>query len=71
MSYLDIWMLMCIIFIFFVLLEFAFVFNCLKRSEKPKGEALERIMIIVLPCLFLCFNFIYWLSILTTGPPAQ
>jgi len=64
-------MLMCIIFIFFILLEFAFVFNCLRLSQKHKGEMVERVMIVVIPCIFLCFNFIYWLCILTAGPPMQ
>jgi hypothetical protein len=62
---------MCIFFIFFVLLEFAFVFNCLRTGQKPKAEYVEKIMVYVIPCLFLVFNVIYWTCVLSAGTPAE
>merc|ERR1719510_1259210 len=59
-SMLDIWMLVCIIFIFLVLIEFAVVTSLLRNNEKPTAQLVENMAIIVIPALFFIFNMIYW-----------
>ena len=38
---LDIWMVMCIFFIFLVLIEFAVVTSLIRRHQKPTAEKIE------------------------------
>lgn len=59
-SMLDIWCVMCIIFIFLVLIEFAFVTSLIRRQQRPTAETIESLGIVVLPLLFGLFNIIYW-----------
>jgi len=63
-SYLDYWMVMCILFIFLVLLEFPLVHTMIRKGKKPDAELIEKCAIVVIPILFLCFNVIYWLCLL-------
>merc|ERR1712018_823522 len=51
-SMLDVWMLMCIFFIFLVLIEFAVVTSLIRRHQKSKAEGIEQFGILVLPILF-------------------
>merc|ERR1712241_1222592 len=65
-SYLDIWMLTCMIFVFSCITEFIIV-TCLNKSgHKKHGERFELMSKIMLPVLFVLFNAIYW-PILLTG----
>jgi len=59
-SFLDIWMLMCIIFIFIVLIEFAIVTSLLRRQEIRMAEKMESFGVLLIPLMFLVFNMIYW-----------
>ena len=63
---LDVWMLICIIFIFLVLIEFAIVTSLIRRHEKPKAERIESLGIMILPIMFGVFNIIYWFTLLFT-----
>jgi len=65
-SLLDIWMLVCMIFVFACILEFIAVTACSRYSNKTTGDKLETICRILIPILFLLFNLIYWPSLLHT-----
>ena len=62
-SYLDIWMLTCMIFVFASMIEFTVV-HSFHRSQDlytiSWGECIERTMQIVIPCVFVAFNLVYW-----------
>ena len=53
-------MLMCIIFIFIVLIEFAIVTSLLRRQEIRMAEKMESFGVLLIPLMFLVFNMIYW-----------
>jgi len=63
-SFLDYWMVMCILFIFLVLLEFPVVHTLVRNGKKDDAELIEKCAIFVIPILFSCFNIIYWLCLL-------
>ena len=62
-SYLDIWMVMCILFVFICILEFSIVTTLMRRSLKSKAETLEAWSRLFIPTLFLIFNIVYWPSL--------
>ena len=59
-SYLDIWMVTCIIFVFASMIEFTVVHTFYRYNRKTQGEQIEKIMRIVLAFMFLVFNLVYW-----------
>merc|ERR1712223_1918588 len=65
-SMLDVWMLMCILFIFLVLIEFAIVISLMRKHQKPNAERIEELGVIGLPVLFAVFNIIYWFYLFFT-----
>ena len=65
-SYLDIWMVTCIIFVFASMIEFTAVHSLHKSNRRHRAESVERLMRIVLPVLFVGFNIFYW-TILATS----
>jgi len=64
-SFLDYWMVMCIVFIFLVLFEFPVVHTLIRKGKRRDADLIERAAIIVIPILFICFNVIYWTTLLT------
>ena len=65
-SYLDIWMVTCIIFVFGTMIEFTIVHSLYRSNRRPMGEYLESVMKLVIPTLFVGFNVIYWTTIATS-----
>ena len=65
-SYLDIWMVTCIIFVFGTMIEFTIVHSLYRSNRRPMGEYLESVMKLVIPSLFFGFNVIYWATIATS-----
>ena len=63
-SYLDIWMLSCIIFVFGSMLEFVIVHRFFMRNQRRKAELLELNMRIMLSLIFVGFNVVYWIILL-------
>ena len=59
-SYLDIWMLACIIFVFVSMIEFVVVHQFFKNNQKRQAENVEFIMRIMISIVFVGFNIIYW-----------
>ena len=60
-SYLDMWMVMCLIFVNLFMFEFVLVIYHIKSLKKEKaGRLLERKGRIVFPFLFIMFNVLYW-----------
>lgn len=65
-SYLDIWMLMCILFVFFCVLEFTVVTTLLRGNRRYTVKTLEYSSRIAVPIIFVIFNIIYWPSLFAT-----
>jgi len=63
-SLLDIWMLVCMIFVFVSILEFIIVTVYLRSGRKSLGDKVEEVSKIVIPLLFCAFNTVYWPIIL-------
>jgi len=63
-SFLDIWMLICMIFVFSCILEFIIVTIFIRSGRKTNGDQFELICKICLPIIFLIFNISYWPSLL-------
>ena len=59
-SYLDIWMVACIVFVFASIIEFTIVHSLYRNNRKACGDCLEKIMQILIPIVFLVFNAFYW-----------
>jgi len=59
-SFLDIWMLMCMLFVFSCILEFIITTVFLRAGKKTHGDKFELLCKIFLPILFLLFNLSYW-----------
>ena len=59
-SYLDIWMVTCIIFVFASLIEFTLVHSLYRKNNKKLGISIEKFTQIAMPIVFLLFNTIYW-----------
>ena len=65
-SYLDIWMVTCIIFVFGSMIEFTVVHSLYKSNRRASAEYVERLMRIVIPVLFIGFNIFYWTILLSS-----
>lgn len=59
-SYLDIWMVTCIIFVFASLIEFTVVHSLDRKNNKKLGIWVENFTQIAMPIVFLLFNTFYW-----------
>ena len=65
MTYMDIWVAVCLLFVFFTNLV-SICEMALKRSGKEgAGRKLNRVSKIIIPILFILFNAVYWPIILT------
>ena len=62
-SYLDIWMVMCILFVFTCILEFSIVTTLMRRGGKSRAENLEAWSRVLIPLAFIIFNLVYWPSL--------
>jgi len=63
-SFLDVWMLVCMMFVFSCIIEFIIITNLHRSGKKSTGERFEFYSKIVIALLFLVFNLIYWPVIL-------
>lgn len=63
-SLLDIWMFMCIVFVFIVIIHFVVVISLLRYGHKKAAEAVEIVGALLVPILFITFNVFYWLNLL-------
>jgi len=59
-SFLDIWMLFCMIFVFSCILEFIITTIFIRAGRKGDADRFEFVCKIVLPLIFLLFNLCYW-----------
>jgi len=59
-SLLDIWMLVCMIFVFSCILEFIVITVHIRSGKKALGERIERVAKLAIPLAFLAFNIAYW-----------
>ena len=65
MSFLDVWMVMCICSIFLVLLEFSLVTALIRTGQRERAEKIERVGLAAIPAAFGLFNVVYWSVILS------
>lgn len=63
-SVLDIWMLICMIFVFSCMAEYIVVTSLIRGGNKKRAETVESVCKIVFPIVFLVFNMGYWPAIL-------
>ena len=63
-SLLDIWMFMCIVFVFIVIIHFVVVISLLRYGHKKAADAVEIVGALLVPILFITFNVFYWLNLL-------
>merc|ERR1719342_130974 len=59
-SFLDIWMLVCMLFVFSCIVEFIIATIFHRIGKKNRGEMVESVSKILLPILFFTFNICYW-----------
>jgi hypothetical protein len=59
-TFLDIWMVTCMAFVFITMVEFVVV-NYLYRVKKTaSGEFVEKLMQVLMPLCFIIFFILYW-----------
>ena len=63
-SLLDIWMFMCIVFVFLVIIHFVVVISLLRYGHKTMAEVVEIVGALIIPLLFVTFNVFYWFNLL-------
>ena len=59
-SYLDIWMVMCLIYVNLFMFEFVFVVYLKSIKKEATSKTFERRCRILFPITFLIFNLLYW-----------
>ena len=59
-SYLDMWMVMCLIFVNCFMFEFVLVIYMKSVKKEDVGRDIERRGRIIFPVLFILFNVLYW-----------
>jgi hypothetical protein len=59
-SMLDVWMVMCIIFVFVVIIHFVLVIALIRKGNKKAANAAELLGLLFIPLSFISFNVIYW-----------
>ncbi|XP_023344150.1 glycine receptor subunit alpha-4 isoform X2 [Eurytemora carolleeae] len=59
-SVLDIWMLICMIFVFSTMAEFTVVIVLVRQGKKEFSEQFQMVSRFMLPCFFLLVNLLYW-----------
>ena len=59
-SYLDIWMLMCLIFVNLFMFEFVCVVFLKSSKKEIVSQTFERKARLLFPVAFVLFNVIYW-----------
>ena len=59
-SLLDIWMFMCIVFVFMVIIHFIVVISLVRNGKERAGHVVDNAGGVLIPVLFILFNFLYW-----------
>ena len=59
-TFLDIWMIACMIFVFITMVEFVVVNYLYKLKKNATGDFLEKLMQILMPVCFGIFNILFW-----------
>ena len=65
MTYMDIWVIFCLLFVFFTNLFSIIEIVLLKSGKELVGKKFNSVCKIIIPILFIVFNAIYWPVILT------
>jgi len=63
-SVLDVWCIICMVFVFSSLIEFIIITTCIRSGKKKKAEKFENWCKVLFPLLFFAVNIIYWPIIL-------
>lgn len=56
----DVWMVMCLLFVFLCLVEFSIVTALLYHQKNHLATKLEAGALVILPLIFIGFNLVYW-----------
>ena len=59
-SFMDIWMTVCVIIIFLAIAEYAVSHSLTRFKKKKKAICLDKISRVIMMGLFILFNIIYW-----------
>ena len=59
-SYLDMWMVMCLVFVNFFMFQFVLVIYMKSIKKEDIGRSIEGQGRIFFPILFILFNILYW-----------
>ena len=59
-SFMDIWMTVCVIIIFLAIAEYAVSHSLTRFKKKKKAICLDKISRVIMMGLFVLFNIIYW-----------
>ena len=59
-SFLDIWMVTCIVFVNLFMFEYVLVIFCKDNGNEKLSRTVESRARILLPLCFLAFNTLYW-----------
>ena len=64
-SYLDIWMVICLIFVNAFMFEFVLVVHLISIDMDNVSHVVERKCRVLFPILFIIFNVLYWSLVFT------
>ena len=64
-SYLDIWMVICLIFVNAFMFEFVLVVHLISIDMEIFSQVVERKCRVLFPILFIIFNVLYWSLVFT------
>ena len=59
-SFLDIWMVTCIVFVNLFMFEYVLVIICKENGDEKLSRNVELRARVLLPLCFLAFNALYW-----------
>jgi hypothetical protein len=59
-TFLDVWMVTCMIFVFATMVEFVVVNYLYNLKKHARRECVEKIMQVLMPLCFITFTILYW-----------
>ncbi|XP_023323536.1 glycine receptor subunit alpha-4 [Eurytemora carolleeae] len=63
-TYLDVWMLFCMFFVFSTMVEFISILILIRQKRFKLAKKVQRLTRLTLPCIFMLFNLAYWPNVM-------
>lgn len=63
-SFLDVWMFMCMLFVFVIILHFVAILILLGRGLKAAAHVVDVVGTAAIPTFYAAFNLMYWMTLL-------